>query len=167
MDFLVENLGKIGFEWKMATFNLINFFILFLILKKYFFKPIVETINERQKQAKESVDNVQKAKTELQMAESKAQDIVDKAKVEANSISAAGHEKGKEIAEEMKTKARDEIEKLISQAKRNMEIDRKTLEAELRSQTASLVVSATEKVIGEKLDSKKDETFVKDVISTL
>ena len=151
----------------MGLFNLLNFLILFWILKKFFFASVVKTINTRQEKIKESVDNIQKARTELQMAEKKAQNLVDEAKVEANKIAAKATEDGKEMAEEMKGKATAEIEKLVTQAKRNMEVDRQAMEATLKSNTAELVIAAVEKVVGEKMDAKKDEAYVQDVVKSL
>jgi len=46
---VLNNLGKMGFDWHMALFNLVNFLILYFILKKYLFGSISATIAERQK----------------------------------------------------------------------------------------------------------------------
>lgn len=167
MDFLLENLGKIGFDYKQALFNLINFFILFLILKRFLFGPITKALNERHEKVKESVDNMQKAKTELQMAEKKAQDIVDGAKVEANKIVEQGHVDAQDVADSMKSKAKKEIELLVAQAKKNIEIDKREMQDALRKETVELVVVAVEKILGEKMDGKKDEKYIQEILSTL
>lgn len=151
----------------MALFNLVNFLILFWILKRYFFKPIVATIDERQAKAKESMDNFQRAKTELQLAEKRAQDIVDEAKVESNKIISKSHDDGKELGQNLRLRAKEEIEKVIDQAKQNIEVDRKKMREELKKETAGLVVSAVEKVIDTKLDKKSDEKIVKEAIVQL
>lgn len=167
MDFILENLGKIGFEWKMALFNLINFLILFAILKKYFFKPIMKSVRDREKEVQDSVDNIQKAKTELQMAERKAQELIDESKVEANKIIEKSHEDAKALGEQMKDKAKKEIEMLIAQAKRNIDIDKKEMRETLRRETVELVVLAVGKIMTEKLDEKKDEQMIKEILSSL
>lgn len=167
MNFILTNLGKVGFEWKMALFNLINFFLLFLILKKFFFKSILATIESRQKIAQDAVDNAEKTKTALYMAERKAQDIIDTAKAGANMIATDAHQKSKDISEQMKKKAHEEIEQVIRQAKHNMEVDRNVMQLQLRKQTAELVVGATRKIISEKLDSKKDSKYVAEIINAM
>lgn len=167
MDFILENLGKIGFDWKMAFFNLINFLILFAILKKYFFKPIMKNVRDREKEVQDSVDNIQKAKTELMMAERKAQEMIDDAKVEANKVIEKASITAQETAEALKDKAKGEIETLVKQARRNIEIDKKDMKEALRADTAQLVVLAVEKILGEKLTGKKDEALIKDILGKL
>ena len=167
MDFILENLGKIGFEWKMALFNLINFLILFFILKKFFFKPIVKNVRDREQQIQDSVDNIQKARTELQMAERKAQDLIDESKVQANKIVEKSHELAKATGEQLKEKAKKEIELLIAQAKKNIDIDKREMKEELRKETVVLVMQAVEKILGEKLDEKKDTALIAGLLKNL
>lgn len=160
MEFILENLGKIGFEWKMALFNLVNFLILFLILKRYFFAPIMKNIREREDQVNDSVDNIQKAKTEIQMAERRAQEIVDMAKVEANKVAERAFENAKHISADMTERAQKEIEILVAQAKRMIAKEKAELRAGLEQEMGKLIVLAVEKIIAERLDEKKDQSII-------
>ncbi|PIR03381.1 MAG: ATP synthase F0 subunit B [Candidatus Magasanikbacteria bacterium CG11_big_fil_rev_8_21_14_0_20_43_7] len=167
MNYLLDILGKIGFDWRMGLFNLINFLIVFWLLKRFAFKPVMKVINDRQQLATDAVDNFTKAKTEMQMAERKAQDIVDQAKVEANKIVEHSHDTAKETGEQIKEKAKKEIELLIAQAKRNIEIDKKEMKDSLRKETVQLVILAVEKIMGQKLTDKTDDTMIQEILSTL
>ena len=167
MNMILETLGKVGFEWKMALFNFVNFLIVFAILKKYAFGPITKVIEERQKKVNDSVDNIQKAKTELGVAERRAQEMIDEAKVAANKVAEKAHEQGKVQVDKMKAIAKTEIGQLVDQAKRNIEIDRKEMKETLRTETVELVVLAVQKIISEKLDDKKDQAYIKDILATL
>jgi F-type H+-transporting ATPase subunit b len=167
MDMILDTLGKVGFDWKMALFNFVNFLIVFAILKKYAFGPITKIIEERQKKVKDSVDNIQKAKTQLLMAESRAQELLDEAKAGANKVAEKAHEQGKVQMDKMKDKAKQEIALLVDQAKRNIEIDRKDMQENLRTETVELVLLAVEKIISEKLDDKKDEAYIKNILESL
>lgn len=167
MQFILDTLGKVGFEWQMGLFNLINFLVVFAILKKFAFGPIQKVLKEREEKTRESVENFTKAKTALGQAEQKAQAIVDEAKVAANEVREKATDDGKRLGEQMKTKARSEIELLIAQAKKNIEIDREKMHNEIREEASTLVVAATEKILGEKLSDKKDEALVKETITSL
>ena len=52
MEYLLETLGKVGFDWRMALFSFINFILVFWLLKKLFFKKILNIIEERQESIK-------------------------------------------------------------------------------------------------------------------
>ncbi len=167
MEYILDTLGKIGFEWRQGLFNLVNFLIIFWILKRYAFKPLMKAINERQDAAREAHDNFESAKTELGMAKQRAQTLVDEAKVEANKVIEKSYEQAALVAVEMKDKAKKEIEALVEQAKRNIEIDKKEMKEALRKETVELVMLATEKIIRERLDEKKDQEYIKELIGSL
>ncbi len=167
MDFILETLGKVGFDWRMGLFNLLNFLIVFYIVKRFAFEPTLRTIKERQEKAKLAVENFEISKTEVTMAQQKAQALLDEAKVEANKVREQATEDGKQIQEQMRSKAKKEIELQIAQAKKNIKIDEQEMRDRLHAETASLVVDATEKVIGEKMDKRKDEAFIKNIIETV
>jgi F-type H+-transporting ATPase subunit b len=167
MEYILDTLAKVGFEWKMGLFNFINFMIIFFILKRYAFKPIMKTIDERQKKMTEGIENYDKSKSELQMAEQKAQEIVDNAKIEGNKSIEKAHDEAKSVGNEMRDKAKEEIELLIVQAKKNIDIDKKEMKESLRKETIDIVVLAIEKILAEKMDSKMDEKYIKSILSSL
>lgn len=167
MEVILEKLGKIGFDWKMAAFNLVNFLVLFWILKKFFFQSVQDTISERQEKIQEGIENAKKAETELQMAERKAQEIVDEAKVEANKIRKSAKEEADEITENMKEEAKEEIEGLISRAKGNIAKEREKMREELKDETVALAMAATEKILNKQLNQEEDERFIKNILSSV
>ncbi|MBU0660732.1 F0F1 ATP synthase subunit B [Patescibacteria group bacterium] len=167
MDYILDTLAKVGFDWKMGLFQFINFLVVFWILKRFAFKPIMAVVDERQKKEKTSIENFQKAKTELQMAEQKAQGIIDEAKVDANKRIEASHNAAKEQGEQLKAKAKAEIDALIVQAKKNIAIDKKEMQESLRKETVELVVRAVEKVIGDKIDGASDTAYIKEILASL
>lgn len=161
MEFILENLGKIGFDWKLGLFNLINFFVLFWLLKKYLFAPMMKVINERHEKAQEAVENFKKAQTEVNMAEQNAQKIIDEARKNSNEIISSAKQDADSMTEKMKDKAKGEIELLVSQARKNIAIEKKQMREEIKCEVVDLVVDTTEKVLGEKIDSKKDAELIK------
>ena len=167
MDFILDTLGKVGFEWRMGLFNLINFFIVLFILKKFLFGPIVDTISERQKKMTEGMENFEKSKSELQMAKQKSQKIIDEAKVQGNKIVAGAHDDATATAATLKEKAKNEIDLLVQQAKKNIDSDKAEMKEELKKETLDLVLAVSEKILGEKMDGKKDEAYIKETLKTL
>lgn len=165
MEAILDTLAKVGFDWRMGLFNLVNFLIIFWLLKKFFFKPTLEMIETRQKHAREIDENYKQSKTELAMAEHKAQEVIDEAKVEANKVVERAADDARATAEKMKEKAKGEIELLVTQAKKNIEIDRQEMQEKLKAETVDLVVATTKVVLGDKIDSNVDEQIIKDSIT--
>lgn len=165
MQAILDILGKIGFDWRMALFNFINFMIIFWIIKRYVFDSTLRFIDERKKNAQETEENFQQSKTELAMAEHKAQGIIDDAKVEANKVVEASADEARAIADKMKDKAKSEIELLVAQAKKNIEIDRRDMQDKLKDETVDLVIKTAKAVLGNKIDSAVDEKIIKESIT--
>lgn len=164
---LLEILAKVGFDWRMAVMNLINFLVIFYILKKFLFVPISKKMTEREGVIREGIENATKAKSELQMAEQRARELIDAAKQESNSIIQASHEEAKMLAESMQQKARHEIEVIVAQAKKNIDIEKQEMRDELRKETVELVILAVEKILGERLDQKGDEKFIQNILKDI
>ncbi len=164
---LLEILGKVGFDWRAALFQFINFMVVFWILKKFAFGPVMNAIDKRNKLMKEGVESAEKAKTELKMSERKAQEIVDEAKVEANKVVSAAQDHADAAAERSREKAKKEIEALVAQAKQNIEADKAEMKDEIRRETVTLIVSAVEKIVGDKLTDSKDKAYIEGILKTL
>ena len=64
----------------------------------------------------------------------------------------------------MKIKAKEEIENLIEQAKKNIRAERDEMVADVRRAGADLVVSALEKILTEKIDDKKDRRLIEEMM---
>ncbi|MBP9761431.1 MAG: F0F1 ATP synthase subunit B [Candidatus Magasanikbacteria bacterium] len=164
---LIEILSKVGFDWRLALLNLVNFLIIFFLLKKFLFTSIGKKLDERKKMIEKGVEDAKKAKTELQMAEQRAQELIDEAKVAANKLLEQAHDQAKQTGDDMKRKAKEEIELLVMQAKKNIDIDKETMRQELKQETVALVLLVAEKILSQKLDSKKDDAYIKDILATL
>lgn len=167
MDYLLETLGKVGFDWRMALFSFINFLLVFWILKKLFFKKIVAVIEERQETIKKGLENFEQSKLEINQAEEKAHGIIIEAKKEANIILEKANDIAKTENEKMKERTKEEIKGLIEQAKKNIEIQKQEMKEEINKETVHLIVSVVEKLLEEKMDDKKDATFIKKMLESV
>lgn len=55
MELVASVLGKLGFDWRVALANLVNFLIIYFLLKKVIFDKLADAISERQKKAAANV----------------------------------------------------------------------------------------------------------------
>lgn len=156
--------ASLGLEPRLFLFQLVNVIIVFLILWFLILKPLTKKMEERRAVIDESLDNAKKIETELHLAEQKAQRIVDEAKVEANAAIQRGIVEADAAAAKHQTKAKQEIEGLIAQAKRSIEHEKLLLRIDLRKETVTLVLTIVQKFLAKKLDKKADEAFVKEIL---
>ncbi|MDO9579006.1 MAG: F0F1 ATP synthase subunit B [Bacteroidales bacterium] len=167
MEQLLQILGKIGFDWRMSLFSLINFLVAFWILKKFAFGPLTRVILERQKKSEETLENFEKAKSEIAMAKQTAKEIVYEGRVTINYLMSEAQNEAKQTVEIAKEKTKEETKKIIEEAKKTIEAEKEKMKESLYQETANLVSMATEKIIKDKLKATDDINYVKNVVMEL
>ncbi|TDP91751.1 ATP synthase F0 subcomplex B subunit [Halanaerobium saccharolyticum] len=147
--------------------QLVNFFVLLFLLRKFLYSPIKEMLDKRAAQINGDLDDAEARREEaeeikaeyeqkLKNARSEAQEIVDNAETRANKKAKDIINKAEERAENLKAKKLEEIE----QAK-------KEAAAELRDSIADYTVLAANKLIQEQLDEDKHQQMIMDFIDQL
>jgi F-type H+-transporting ATPase subunit b len=164
---MLEILGKIGFDWQVALANLVSFLIIFWLLKRFFWKGIKKSIDDRKEKIAKGLESARLAATDRQMAEQLREETVAEAKQEANVIVAEANSKGKEIVEEAKTQAGDERTSILKRAEVDAEQAHKKMQADFKGEAAELVVAATESLLKEGMDKAKNEDLIKKTIEKL
>ncbi|MBN1299785.1 MAG: F0F1 ATP synthase subunit B [Melioribacteraceae bacterium] len=145
----------------------ITFLLLLYMLFKMAWKPILNSLNEREQSIKDSLEKADKAREEAQKIFEENKSDLAKAEAEARKIIAQGREYSEKIKEQMLTESKQQAQKMIDEAK--AEIDRKNQEAlnKLKEQVVSLAVNASEKIIRESLDKEKHGKIVEKYLEDL
>ncbi|MFH1890516.1 MAG: F0F1 ATP synthase subunit B [Candidatus Kuenenbacteria bacterium] len=163
---ILEILGKIGFDWRMGLANLVNFLIIFWLLKKYAFGPIAKKIKERDEKIQKGLEDSERAASEVMMAKENYEKKINEAKREANLIIAKAADQGKELVNKAAENAQDKAEKIISGAETVIQKEKETMIAEIKEETVEIAIQITEKIIKEKLDKASNETLIKKLIQS-
>lgn len=164
---VVEVINGLGIEWRLLASQLVIFIILFLILKKYAYRPILKMLDERQRRVAESVANVEKIKNELAASERTRRVILAKANEAANALLA----KAKSDADSLTARKAQEtvlqIEAMLKKAGETAARERERLAGELRQEMGRLVVLTTSKVIGRALSAADQERLQQEALEGL
>ncbi len=159
--------ASLGLNGQLFIFQLINFAIVAAIVWFLILKPLTKKLEERKKIIDDGLDKAKEIDANLQMAEQKFQERIDDAKAEANKIVEIAQDEAEKAGTNMKIKAKKEIELVVDQARRNIQIEKEEVMAGIKVETANLVIAAVEKIIGERLDEKKDRKLIEDSIKKL
>ncbi|MDQ6985733.1 MAG: F0F1 ATP synthase subunit B [Candidatus Dojkabacteria bacterium] len=162
-----EIFDKIGFDFKMAIFNMVNFLVFFFILHKFVFGKIAKIIEERNNKIETGLKDAEAAKQAKNHAEETALDIVREASEKANTIIAESKSSANKEVSEIKDKAQIEIKDMKDRAKKQLETEKQEVMGEIKEKTADLAIQATEKIIGEKINDKKDKEIINDYLNKI
>ncbi len=155
-----ESGGLLDVNPGLIFWTIITFVFLLLILKKLAWKPILTSLEEREKFIKDSLNQAESAQTEAEKVLSENRANLAKAEEDAQKVIAQGREYAEKVKEQMLLESKVEAKKMIDDAK--AEIERKNQEAfsKLKEQVASIAVDAAEKILRQNLDKEKQTELV-------
>ncbi|RFS23821.1 ATP synthase F0 subunit B [Chitinophaga silvatica] len=155
MDLLQPALG-------LFLISLIIFIIVFLILKKFAWTPILSTLKEREGSIADSIATAERVKEEMAQMKAEHEHVLAEAKAERSKILKEAKEAKDMIIGEAKTQAQAEAKKIISEAYAAIENQKMAALTDVKNQVGSLVIEVAEKVLRKELSDKSaQEGYVK------
>lgn len=153
-------IAALGLNLQGFLFQLITFVLVLLLLRKFAYKPLVETLEQRRQAVIDSLEAAQKAVKDLEANEEKVSALLDEARVEAQGIVETAHKESTAMIEEAEAKAAKRADHLIAQAEARLAQDVTRARETLRAETTELVALATGKILNEKVDARKDAALI-------
>lgn len=159
--------ASLGLNGQLFAFQLLNFIIVACIVWFLILRPLTKKMEERRVKINESLDKAKEVETALAMSEITVQRRIDEAKAQANKIITVAGADADKAGEEIKAKAKSEIQLLINQAKRNIQIERDEAFSAVKTEAVDLILAAAEKLVGEAMDEKKDRKRAEELLSKI
>lgn len=152
----------------MAIWALIIFVILILVLGKFGFKPIANSLKERENSIADSLAQAERARAEMASLTAKNEDLLNQAREERNKILAEARDAAEKIKAEILDKAQAESAKKLSDAMREIETQKKAAIVEIKNTVGQMALQIAEKVVRKDLanDSAQKELVEKLVKET-
>ena len=137
------------------------FLVLIFIMVKFAWKPIMNSLNDREEGIQNALDAAENAKLEMQNLQADNEKLLKEARAEREAMLKDARDMKNKMVEDAKGEAQAEASKLIAQAQASIESEKKAAIADLKSQVADLSLEIAEKVVKEELSNKgKQEKLV-------
>jgi F-type H+-transporting ATPase subunit b len=138
----------------------IAFLLLVLVLKKFVYPALTKAIDDRRAAIEAGLKEAKESQEALEQAESKVAAMLADARKEADDILARTHQEATAVVAEAEGKAKTRAEQIVADARQQLAVDVTKAREVLKKDTIELVALATERVINEKLDPRKDAALV-------
>ncbi|MBW6408895.1 F0F1 ATP synthase subunit B [Clostridium weizhouense] len=145
--------------------TLVNFFILVLILKRFFWSKIQAIIEERQNYVDEQLIKADEDSEKARMYLLENQKILQSAKDEGKKITEKKKVKANKIYQEIIDNANEEAKSLIERAKTDIQREKEKAEYEVKKQAIDLAVELSIKALEESIDDDKHRKLISDFIT--
>ena len=160
-------LHALHIEPRIMAAQVTGFILLWILLAKYLFKPVMALLKAREAELKAAYDKAAeergqaeriRAEVEARLAEIQAE---DRARIQAAVAEAQS------VKDEMIAEARARAEETLRRGEEDLARERQKILAEMRAQTVDISLAAAGKIIGESLDEDRHRRLVNDFIDKL
>lgn len=142
-----------GFAWPNLFAQIIIFLIVYKILEKKAFAPVIAMLEQRKQRIAEGEANLEKIRTDLAAAEKNAQSIKDKADADAARLVKEADDSAKALKETKAQEAIHEANQIIAKAREAAQLEKEQLRSQLKQEFGRMVSDATARVTGKVLTS--------------
>ncbi|MDN3723130.1 F0F1 ATP synthase subunit B [Aequorivita sp. SDUM287046] len=128
--------------------------VLIFLMVKFAWKPILNSLNEREEGIQGALDAAEKAKLEMQNLQADNEKLLQEARSEREAMLKDAREIKTKMIADAKEEAKSEADKMIVQAQTAIESEKKAAIAEMKQTVASLSLEIAEKVVKHELSDK-------------
>jgi len=158
----LDILNNIGINPVFLLAQIVNFVVLAVLLRALLYGPITKMLDERRAKIEKGLEDARQAEAARANAETERQKVLDGARAEAQKIRAEANQQAEQTAAKMRADAQAEAEKTKADALAELSGERDKMLSELRGQIAALAIAASNKLIGESLDRRRQEALIAD-----
>ncbi|GHB96774.1 F0F1 ATP synthase subunit B [Cerasicoccus arenae] len=137
----------------------LNFIIVAVVLWRFAFKPVMATMEERQRKIQDGLQYAEEMKAALANAEKDSAEKIRQASDEAAALVASARDNAHKFEESQKADAVKQAEQIIVKAHAANELERKQMLADVRHEVAQLVVATSAKVLNRDLSADEKGRF--------
>lgn len=161
MELVTPGFGLIF--WTTLTFLLLVF-----LLKKFAWGPILTAVKDREESIDNALKSAEKAREEMKNLQADNEKILAEARAERDAMLKEGRELRDKTIDGAKEAAKAEAEKMIENAREQIEMQKRAAMTDLKNQVAALSIEMAEKILRKELaDAKKQEALINEMLEDI
>ncbi|RYY65541.1 MAG: ATP synthase F0 subunit B [Chitinophagaceae bacterium] len=159
MDLLLPHLGLI-------VWTLVAFLIVFFILKKFAWKPIIKGLDDRETSIADAIATAERVKLEMAQLKNDNEALLAAAREERSAMLKEAKEIKDKIVNDAKDEAKVQASKIIADAQASINQQKMAAMVDLKNQVGKLVIEVSEKILRKELSNKAEqENYIKELAS--
>ncbi len=147
-------LETFGLDWPKFISQVIIVLLVYFILSKYAFGPVLAMLEARRRRIAEGEANLETIKAEMGRAEEKVRGMLDQANADAERLIGEARDSAEAVRTQKTQEAVKEAQSILEKAREASRLEHESAMGELKRDFGRLVIDATSKVTGKVLDDK-------------
>jgi F-type H+-transporting ATPase subunit b len=140
-----------GINVPMILAQILSFSIVAFVLYRFGFKPVLATLDERQKTIADGLKHAEEMRAKLAAAQQESAAIIKAAQLDAQKSIEEARKAAKEFGDKQQADAVQRAADMLAKAQQAIELEHKKMIDQARGEIARLVVKTTEQVLAKKL----------------
>ena len=158
-------MDKLGINLGFLIVQILAFSIVFLTLNAWAYQPLLDMLAKRRKAIADGLEDARVAAEARANAEKDAEKILADAQAKASQVVREATERAEAAGRDVLAAAQTDADKAREKAIANVEEERNRILSDLRGQVAALSISATQKLLGDALDEKRQHLLIDEFFS--
>ena len=151
----------------LFIWTILTFLILFFMLSKFAWKPLLTLLESRENTIKSSLEDAEKAKQELERLNTESEAIISEARSEAQSIRVEAKSAAEKIKADIMAQAGEDAKKLRDETEKQIQVEKDKAIGEIRQEVVGLTITVAEKVIRKNLSKEDNQDLIEDSLKNL
>lgn len=145
--------------------TMINFVVLYFILRHFFFKPVNNVISSREDEIINKINKTEENEKKAMVLLKEKEEDLKKAKVDGKAIVENYKVKAEKVSEELIKEANDEAKLIMERARKEIEREKEKAQSEIKTQIIDLAVLMSQKALDESINEEQHRRLINDFIS--
>ena len=144
----------------LFIWTILTFLVLLGVLAKFAWNPLLKMLKDREDLIRSSLEDAEKAQSELANLNAERDEIINKARSEAQSILSEGKVAASKLKDETLKAAKDQAKSILTDAEKQIRIEKHKVIEEIKSEVVDLSLSVAEKLIKKNISREDNQTLI-------
>ncbi len=146
----------------LFLWTILTFLVLLVLLAKFAWKPLLALLDRREEMIRQSLDDADKAKQELQRLQQESKAILSKARVEAQSILAKSRSQAEKLKGELRQEAKVQADSILRDAEKQIQVETEKAIAVIKTEVVDLSLLVASKLIKRNLSKEDNQSLIEE-----
>ena len=151
----------------LFVWTILTFLLLLTVLAKFAWKPLLKILKDREDLIRSSLEDAEKAQTELARLNAEGEKIINKARSEAQEILSQVKASAAKMKEEILIDSKEKAKTIADNAEKQIRIEKDKAIAEIKGEVVNLSISMAEKLIRKNLSADENKALIEESLLKL
>lgn len=156
----MDVLAKLGVDWKLLLAQAVNFAVLFWVLRRYAYRPMLDFLEQRTARIERGLKDAEAATVKLGEVAAKEEAVLMEARKEAKVMLQTAEISAKKRDAEQALETEAKVKRMLLEAEEKIREEKDNMMNAAKEEIGALVMLSVEKILREKLDAKTDAALI-------